>query len=563
MARDPAALVAQLETLNSLLVDLPPGPPIEGTADGLRARQRLADQIEDYILPRLRNLDAPLLVGIGGSTGAGKSTITNSLIGHNVSAAGLLRPTTRMPVLVCHPDDERWFAEGEVLPDVMRSTGSGIDPNALAIHTSLRMHPGLAILDTPDIDSVEVANHELAAQLLGAADLWLFVTTAARYADAVPWDYLRTARERSTGLAVVINRMPPDAAGPVADHFAAMLSEQGLADTPLFTIDEVDLADGQLTEAQLGALRSWIDGIAADAERRDALVRSTIDGAIASIPGRAERIAVAVDRQAATIRALGTIADQRFAEALQRVERRLEGGNLLRSEVLTSWQDFVGTGQLMQSLQAGVSRLRDRLKSVFTGEPTATIEMQGEVQSSLAAAITEAADAAADATVEAWDRAPAGHMVLGDDAWSMARVGTDLPARIDAEIVQWQDYVLGLVRQQAEGKRLAARTISLGINTIGVTLMVVIFAQTGGITGGEVAVAGGTATLSQALLTAIFGENAVRDLARQSREDLVARVERLFAEEAGRFHDRLAGMPSIEHADALRQTAGTVVEAAR
>jgi hypothetical protein len=32
-----------------------------------------------------------------------------------------------------------------------------------------------------------VANHDLAALLLGAADLWLFVTTAVRYADAVPW----------------------------------------------------------------------------------------------------------------------------------------------------------------------------------------------------------------------------------------------------------------------------------------------------------------------------------------------------------------------------------------
>ena len=50
------------------------------------------------------------------------------------------------------------------------------------------------MLDTPDIDSVELANHELAGQLLGAADLWLFVTTAARYADAVRWDYLATAQ---------------------------------------------------------------------------------------------------------------------------------------------------------------------------------------------------------------------------------------------------------------------------------------------------------------------------------------------------------------------------------
>ena len=39
------------------------------------------------------------------------------------------------------------------------------------------------MLDAPDIDSV-VQNRQLASQLLAAADLWLFVTSAARYADA-------------------------------------------------------------------------------------------------------------------------------------------------------------------------------------------------------------------------------------------------------------------------------------------------------------------------------------------------------------------------------------------
>ncbi len=107
-----------------------------------------------------------------------------------------------------------------------------------------------------------------------------------------------------------------------------------------------------------------------------------------------------------------------------------------------------------------------------------------------------------------------------------------------------------------------ARTLSLGINTVAVSLMVVIFAHTGGLTGGEVAVAGGTATVSQALLTAIFGENAVRDLARQASEDLLARLQRLFADEAERFHRRLDGLPTPRHADDLRSAAGAVEEPA-
>jgi hypothetical protein len=164
----------------------------------------------------------------------------------------------------------------------------------------------------------------------------------------------------------------------------------------------------------------------------------------------------------------------------------------------------------------------------------------------------EAADGAADATVERWEKSPAGRQLLSDDARTLARPGGSLGDLAEAEITAWQDHVLGLVRQQAEGKRLAARALSLGINTIGVSLMVVMFAQTGGITGGEVAVAGGAATVSQALLTAVFGENAVRDLARQARNNLIERVERLLDDDAARFRRRLDDGPTAEDGERIR-----------
>ena len=82
------------------------------------------------------------------------------------------------------------------------------------------------------------SNRELAGQLLAAADLWVFVTTAARYADAVPWDLLRTAQERGTALAVVLDRVPPEAVGEVAADLAGMLQRAGLAGARLFVIEE-------------------------------------------------------------------------------------------------------------------------------------------------------------------------------------------------------------------------------------------------------------------------------------------------------------------------------------
>jgi energy-coupling factor transporter ATP-binding protein EcfA2 len=163
-----------------------------------RLRREIADQFDDYLLPRLARTDAPLLAVVGGPTGAGKSTLVNSLVGHRVSAAGVLRPTTRSAILAYHPADNGWFENRRILPGLGRTTGTSGDPANLQLVPSSSMPVGLAVLDAPDIDSVVTSNLALATQLLAAADMWMFVTTAARYADAVPWEFLRVAVTRGT-----------------------------------------------------------------------------------------------------------------------------------------------------------------------------------------------------------------------------------------------------------------------------------------------------------------------------------------------------------------------------
>src|SRR6185503_3818845 len=69
---------------------------------------------------------------------------------------------------------------------------------------------GIALVDSPDVDSIEHANRELTDRLAEAADLGIFVTTATRYADRVPWEVLARVRDRGLPLLVVVNRMPPD-----------------------------------------------------------------------------------------------------------------------------------------------------------------------------------------------------------------------------------------------------------------------------------------------------------------------------------------------------------------
>ena len=89
---------------------------------------------------------------------------------------------------------------------------------------------------------------------------------------------------------------------------------------------------------------------------------------------------------------------------------------------------------------------------------------------------------------------------------------------------EWQQGVLDMVRTEGADKRTTARFLAFGVNGLSVALMVVVFAHTGGITGAEAGIAGGSAVLGQKLLEAVFGDQAVRTLAERARADLDRRV---------------------------------------
>ncbi len=366
-----------------------------------RGRAELLAQLDDYVVPRLSAPEAPLLAVIGGSTGTGKSTLVNSLVGRRVTEAGVLRPTARTPVLACPPEDRHWFSGRRVLPYLTRvwmpvqdgpathtawraggpaaEAGSGRVPahetareaapgsgaagwpgrtrcgggtrgtaatrtaraaggyadgyadyddypalgglggagaraadyvpdepydalvDSLRLETDPALPRGLALLDAPDIDSLVTENRELAARLICAADIWVLVTTATRYADAVPWHLLRTASEYDVTLITMLDRVPHQVAAEVTREYATLLDEAGLGGVPRFTIPELPEStgggSGLLPASAVAALRDWLARRAEDPVARAAAAARTAEGAVAALRTQVPALASAAAAQ--------------------------------------------------------------------------------------------------------------------------------------------------------------------------------------------------------------------------------------------------------------------------
>ena len=539
------ALVGLRDALTGVRLPL----ELPGAADQRLAGADLVKQLDDYILPRLATIDAPLLAVVGGSTGAGKSTLVNSVVGRRVSAPGVIRPTTRAPVLVHHPDDAHWFTDARVLPGLARSSGATTDTRSLQLVADAGIPQGLAILDAPDVDSVVADNRKLAAQLLAAADLWLFVTSAARYADAVPWDFLLSAADRSAAVAVVLDRIPPRAMAEVPAHLGRLMGERGLGRSPLFAVPETEVdAEGLLPTSAIQPIRSWLARLAADQASRAAVVHQTLDGAIAAVARRSPGVAGALDDQTETLDRLRADVDQSYAEAVRTVGVQTEDGTLLRGEVLARWQEFVGTGEFFRAVEEKIGWLRDKITSVFKGEPPGATNLKVAVSSGLQALLRNEADAAAERAEASWLANPAGRQLLERTGQDLSRSAPDFDDKAARVIRDWQGAVLDLVADTGMAKRSRARFMALGVNGVGAALMIFVFAQTGGITGAEVGIAGGTAVVAQRVLEAVFGDDAVRRLARTAKDELDSRVSALMSDELLRYHrllDETAGDPSV------------------
>jgi hypothetical protein len=573
-----APAIVSLERLRASLADAGLDLPLDGAAEHRENAAAAVRQIDDYIRPRLADIDAPLLAVVGGSTGSGKSTIVNALVGTPLTRVGVIRPTTRQPILVHAPADAGWFASDRILPGLARVRGTlstpgtpasaaGDSPAASRIHELMLLaHDAvpnsLAIIDAPDIDSVAEDNRALAAQLLAAADLWVFVTTANRYADAVPWKLLDGAAARSITVAVILNRVPPGAADEVLPDLTAMLRDRNL-DAPVFVIEEQPLdALGMLPAAAVQAPKTWLQTIAGDRAERTRIAARTLGGAIEDLDRRVATIADARQAQLDWISSVDAMASTAYQDAVDAVDEATRDGALLRGEVLARWQDFVGTTDFFRKVESWFSRTRDSVTAWVMGKPSPVVEVETQIETGLHAVIVDEGGRAAAATWAGLQRTAAGR-TIAERHPELAAQSATFTDDAAAMIREWQGALLQLVRDNAGNKRVKARVLSAGLNVMTVALMIVVFASTGGLTGGELLIAGGSAVLGQKLLETVFGEDAVRRLAAEARRDLQERVQGVFDAERARVTTALETLRFGSAPESLRRESRALLDDVR
>jgi len=585
---DARLLEATLLNLRKRISAIPLVFDLPGADDVSAERAKLLSQIDDYLLPRVRQSAAPILVALVGSTGAGKSTLVNSIVGTKVSLTGVRRPTTNSPVLACHPDDIGWFAENMFLPTLPRVRQEGLArpgrDGLLVLASSEGMTKGVALLDTPDIDSVVREHYEFAYQFLDASDLWLFMTSASRYADAPVWEILQHARERGAALGVILSRVPPSHRDELVAHFSAMLDANGIAASNRFVIPETGIVDGMLPADIFQPVKDWLTETAQHADRRIAVLSQTMAGVLDTFKLRVPRLAAYVDAQVSLRSRLRYEAEAAYANALKTFDDSARNGHLLRGEVLARWQDYAESGDLGDALSRKRPRGGKRARKGAGASRSAALD--AALRAALQSLVVSVADRAAERVTRAWRADPAAAVLLaaaeenrtrdeqtrrefesafgtsepgaGARQATLDRSSSDLPLRVTRAVSAWQDQLMRLM--QAENPANRRGGASLDSEPLSLVTLVAMLGEPGGdaaATPAGSASAGAAeaaeiVTVPRQLLTSAFGAAGASALASRVRQDLADRVRLLLDEELLRFVEILDEAGQVDPVAAVR-----------
>ena len=229
--------------------------------------------VEPRLTASLEELGRPLVVGVLGGTGTGKSTLVNALAGRDVSeASDVARPTTVRPVVVAAADaDLSWFPVEQI--------GAAVVPTDAAAVAEI------VLVDCPDPDTQSTLhppeeaaggseNRDRLEQILPLCDVLMVVSTAQKYRSfCVASELAAFAPGRPLLFVQTHASRDPD----IRDDWQRDLEDQGFVVPLLYRVDGLEAfrqaLRGEPVDAAFAELQAAIaDGLAsreADRIRRN------------------------------------------------------------------------------------------------------------------------------------------------------------------------------------------------------------------------------------------------------------------------------------------------------
>lgn len=482
--------------------------PDSGEAHELKAR--LAARISTHLLPRLTNDDAPAVVVLGGSTGAGKSTILNSVAREDISPAGVIRPTTTRAVVAHNPAMRHNPLDGVATPVAHRA-----------------IPETMVVVDAPDLDSLEETNREIALALLDAADMWVFVTSAARYGDQLPWSTLVRAKERGLQVAVVLNRIPAAARATVRADLLTRLDKLGMGSAPLFLIPDISPHEGPLPLALVQEFSDWLRAAAGRHQSRG-VIRRTTTGVWRSIHDGLLRLAEAVGHQARAAARLGHVSLAAVRGPLRDLDHVIDSGEVAQGAPTTRWLALASAGGVLAPLADRSAKVRRGFRGAARAARTDAVHRLAlDVRDGVVTLLADAIQDAAAATREEWRKLDAAHLLGDIPAVTPAAARESARAAVDL----WWHAVLGLLdsRDLAPSDRMKALFAPAGVRDL--------------VVAGAVGVPGAAAVCDELVDSTICADarNLLRETAQQTVSDA-----------ATPYLTRVRSLPSADMATRLR-----------
>ena len=299
--------------------------------------------LQHKLAPQLSG-DGCLVVAVAGGTNTGKSTVFNMLLGARSSAACSTAAATCAPVLAA--GDSRYTAAlaGVMLPEFDAqpmvvpedSTRYEMPEDTLWVVRTSSLPDSLALLDTPDVDSIEKRNWEVADHIRAAGDVIVAVLTPEKYKDARVVDYFRQAHASGRLVIPVMNKANPrdDFAAPKA-QLAEFIQDASLDNPEAFIIPfdydlENDTSRDIVAAASDITLKEYLQQLDVFSIKRD-VYRETLEYVLYESAQFLDRVTALRDRLAAIAPSY-----EKQARALSSVynpQPGLEMGKLLHEQI--------------------------------------------------------------------------------------------------------------------------------------------------------------------------------------------------------------------------------------